>query len=44
LGKVYRALGEKDKAAAEFAIASRMSRTENEALVQKISGAQTIPR
>jgi Tfp pilus assembly protein PilF len=38
LAKVYRATGEKERSAAEFATAAKMTRTENDALVQKLSG------
>jgi tetratricopeptide (TPR) repeat protein len=38
LAKVYRAIGEKEKSVAEFAIAAKMTQSENDALVQKLSG------
>jgi Tfp pilus assembly protein PilF len=38
LAKVYRAIGETEKSVAEFAIAAKMTQSENDALVQKLSG------
>jgi tetratricopeptide (TPR) repeat protein len=38
LAKAYRAAGDKEHSTAEFAIAAKMTQTENDALVQKLSG------
>jgi tetratricopeptide (TPR) repeat protein len=43
LAKVYRAAGDKENSAAEFAVAAKMTQSENDALVQKLSGT-TSPR
>lgn len=39
--KVYRAAGEKDRAVSEFSIAAKMTRSENEALIEKLSAPPT---
>jgi tetratricopeptide (TPR) repeat protein len=44
LAKVYRATGDKEKSIAEFAIAAKMTQTENDALVQKLSGTLPPPK